>query len=359
MAIFIGFESGNSYVKSVSSIRGSKPDIYLNTLTSVDEEQAFNPFNNERYNDVYEVEHNREKLYYRVGLPLQSLNQESSSMDDPSRYKKIEYKIECLISIYRQISQVTNSRELLYVTTGVPTKHYGNKTVSDSIIKQLRGTHCVNGRNFTISEVAIIGQCESTYYSELLNESGEANPTFAVQASDKNLMYIDIGHGTTDYCQVQRLIVGEKAQIPGFKAVWAKIKKAAEKDEEFKAANPLILGIEGQLQSTGIITFNNIKVNVVQEREKELFKYAKKIIEHLSKELEDRSYNEVIVCGGGCIGLEKYLLEVVNETYSNSSLRNRFRFLNNAQESNAIGYLRFGLNVLSRNSLKSVREDNF
>lgn len=97
MTIFIGFESGNSYVKSVSSIQWSKPDVYLNTLTSVEEDQAFSPFNGKKYEDVYEVEVNGEKLYYRVGLPLQSLNQESSSMDDPSRYKKIEYKIECQI----------------------------------------------------------------------------------------------------------------------------------------------------------------------------------------------------------------------------------------------------------------------
>lgn len=352
MTIFIGFESGNSYVKSVSSIQWSKPDVYLNTLTSVEEDQAFSPFNGKKYEDVYEVEVNGEKLYYRVGLPLQSLNQESSSMDDPSRYKKIEYKIECLISIYRQISQAANNRELICVTTGVPTKHYGNKSVSESIKNQLIGTHCINGRNFTISEVAIIGQCESTYYSELLNERGEANPKFAVEASEKNLMYIDIGHGTTDYCQVQRLVVAEKAQIPGMKSVWSKIKKSAEKDEDFKATNPLILGIEGQLQKTGKITFNNITVDVEKERNKELNNYAKKVIEHLSKELEDRSYNEIIICGGGSIGLEKYLLKVINETYSHNSLRDRFRFLNNAQESNAIGYLRFGLNVLSRNNIE-------
>lgn len=353
MAIFVGFESANSYVKSVSSIPGSKSDIYLNTLTLVEEEEAFNQLNGDKYEDVYEVEIDNKKHYYRVGLPLESSNQESSSSNDIKRYKKLEWKVESLIAIYRQLLQGPDTKDFVYITTGVPTKHAGIPDVVTDIQKQLEGTHKVNGRSFLVREVAVITQGESTYYHELLNERGESNVPFVVRVSKKNLMFVDIGHGTTDFCHIQRLIPGKRSQIPGMSFVWEKLKRIAEKnDKDFKAANAPILGISEQLQESGKIIFNNIAVDVDinQERDKALQNYADKIIDQLSKDgLEDSTYNEIIFCGGGSIGLKRYLNISIAKKYENEGLRSRFRFLENAQEANAQGYLKYGLNVLASN----------
>jgi hypothetical protein len=350
MTIFVGFESANSYVKSVSSIPGSKVDIYLNTLTFVDEDEVFDPFSGERYPDVYEVEmKNGEKIYCRVGFPLESDNQTSSSGDDIKRYETLEWKVESLIAIFRQLSQGPDTKEFLCVTTGVPTKHAGNTDVIETIKNQLIGTHTVNGRSFLIKDVAVISQAESTYYHELLNDRGEANKPFVVRVKNFNLMYIDIGHGTTDYFHVQRLVPGKRSQINGMSSVWEKIKRIAEqKDPLFKVTNAPILGIESQLQSSGVITFKNITVDVSEEREKELEKYADKILSHLSKDgLEDMLYNEIIFCGGGAVGLRKYLEKVIQKRYATPSLRERFRFLDDSQEANARGYLKYSMNVLA------------
>ncbi|MGG4330397.1 ParM/StbA family protein [Priestia megaterium] len=350
MAIFLGFESANSYVKSISTVEDSKPDIYLNTLTSVDEEDAISELNGKRHNGVYEVEINKEKLYYRVGRTLQSGNQTSSSSDDIKRYSSLEWKIESLIAIFRQLEQGINRTEHIYVVTGVPTKHAGLDTVKATINNQLVGTHKVNGWEFRIIEVAVISQAESTYYHELLNDQGEANKRFVLNSNEKELMYIDLGHGTTDYCHVSGLVPGKRSQISGMVSVWEKLKRVAEKQkEDFKATNATILGIEKQLQTSGKIKYRNIEVDITVEREKEMQKYADRIISHLSKDgLEDTLYNEIIFCGGGSIGLKPYLETAIMKHYGEDTLRKRFRFLEDAQASNANGYLKYAINFFGK-----------
>lgn len=350
MAIFIGFESANSFVKSVSSINESELDIYLNTLTVVDEKEAINALTGKHYEDIYEVVLKGEKLYYRVGLPLESDNQTSSSSDDFKRYETDEWKVESLIAIYKQLDQAKKTSDFLYVTTGVPTKHAGIPSVIAAIKKQLEGTHTINGRDFLIKEVAVITQGESTYYHELLNDKGESNIPFVVRASKKNLMYIDIGHGTADFCAIQKLVPGKRSQEDGMISVWEKIKSAAENlDDYFKVSNPPILGFAEQLHTSDEINFNNIRVDVKEVKEKEMQQYAEKILNRLSKDgLEDLSYNEIIFCGGGSVGLKPYLEQAIHSKYEKESLRARFRFLNDAQAANASGYLKYGLNSLSQ-----------
>lgn len=347
MTIFIGFESANSYVKSVSSIESSKSDVYLNTLTTIDPEESKEKDGKLKHG-IYEIDGE----YYKVGMALKgSQNQKSSGKDGLERYSDPLWKVESLISIYKQLEQKPyhneDSMDIVSVVTGVPTNHWGIDKVESAIKQQLSGTQTVNGHTFFVKNVDLVSQSESCFYDEILNEEGQTRKEFAIHAAGKDLLYIDIGHGTTDFCHIQDLIVHKRHAFRGMKRVWEELITAAiRKNPVFKTVNPDPLKLERILQETGEIKFNGVSVDVSEERKRYLQRYANEVIGELSTNLEDRIYDEIVFCGGGSIGLKPYLENAILNIYTEEGQVNRFRFLKNPQISNARGYMKFAINTL-------------
>lgn len=206
MAIFVGGESANSFIKMVSSV--SKLDVagnpivdtYLNTLTEVDRYDAYDEISGTLRPQYYEVD----GVYYQVGLKAETSEQDNSYLDGIERYKHPNFKIETLIAIYRQLERDNKFDEPIYYVTGVPIKHF-NKTVEETIRDVLvtNVPHIVNGKPINIKYVKVIKQALSSYYNDLLDNNARPNADFYLSIKDKNLLYFDIGWGTSD---VQRIV---------------------------------------------------------------------------------------------------------------------------------------------------------
>ncbi len=349
--IVVGFESANSYIKGYSSYEGSEAIRYLNSLTEV--EEPINLLNGKQYEDVYAVEvkdkntGKNETLYFRAGLPFESKKQKTSSNLGIERYKTPQWRNESLIAVFKMIDVHGLNNPQLHVVTGVPSSHVTESAVED-IRNALTGTWKINSKSFTIAKVSVVPQGLASFYHLLLNEKGEVRPDFYERYKALNICLIDIGHGSLDFVPVDRLVPGKQKEDAGMGSVWETLRlKAEAKNDRFKAMNSKVLGIEEHLQTSGRFVYNNIEIDVQDEWERELKKYADSILEYLDQELEDTKYNKLFITGGGSILLGNkdynFLRRAMKERYSDIALQDRLEFVENPQYSNVYGYVKFGL----------------
>ena len=353
MAIFVGGESANSFIKMVSSV--SKLDVagnpivdtYLNTLTEVDKYDAYDDISGILRPGYYEVE----GIYYQVGLKAETSEQDNSYLDGIERYKHPNFKIETLIAIYRQLERDNKFDEPIYYVTGVPIKHF-NKTVEETIKDVLiRNTpHIVNGKPINIKNVKVIKQALSSYYNDLLDNDARPNADFYLSIKEKNLLYFDIGWGTSD---VQRIVDGKPlgdSHLEGVITIVDKIYKDAIslntiESDKLKALGVPKLGFHNVIK-TGILKCSrDTELDMSKSRKKHVSSFLNSISRLTKSDFELSNIDTIYFCGGGSIALERDIKQHFKEFfgYNDIQMEKKFVFVSGAQQSNARGYYKFAL----------------
>jgi hypothetical protein len=350
--LYVGFESANSYIKAVGSESNCEVDVYLNTLTESTKEDYDNQTNGlaKTSDAVYEVEGN----YFKVGKkPTQAKKQGSSSSSNITRYKSPSYRWESLIAIFRQVENVLQDNAVIRVVTGVPTDHAVNPDAEKFIQNNLCGKHKVNGKELYIASVDVISQGESTFYSEVFNDKAGINEEFVLEISNSDedeitqLLYIDIGHGTTDYRVVSDFSTyeTENLEVTGISEVWNELLKfTKERFPKISAKKPTVLALEKDFQTTGKFEYKLIDIDISEKRDELLQKYANQVINEIYDTFREITFDQIRITGGGAIALEKYLLNSINQIeQGDKKQRERYVLLNKdiRQKSNALGYLRY------------------
>lgn len=351
--LYVGFESANSYIKAVGSESNGEVDVYLNTLTDSSKEDYENSTNGlaKTSDVVYEIEGH----YFKVGKkPTQAKKQDSSSSSSITRYKSPEYRWESLIAIFRQVENVLQDNAVIRVVTGVPTNHAVDPDAEKFIQNNLCGKHKVNGKELYIGSVDVISQGESTFFSEVFTDEAGINNEFVLEVSNPDedeitqLLYIDIGHGTTDYRVVSDFSTfeTENFEITGISEVWNELLKfAKEKFPKITASKPTVLALEKYFQTTGTFEYKKVDIDVSAKREELLQEYANKVIKTIYTDaFRDLTFDQIRITGGGAIALENYLLKSIDQIeQGDKKLKERYVFLdkNIRQKSNALGYLRY------------------
>lgn len=356
--LYCGFESANSYIKAVGS-ELNKPvdvnndiDVYLNTLTESSKEDYQNQNNSlaKTSDSIYEIE-NR---YFKVGKKPTHKGQDSSSSSSVTRYKTPEYRWESIIAIYRQVVNVIEDNCVIRVVTGVPTDHANDPDAEKFIQNNLCGKHKINGKEIHIASVDVISQGESTFYSEVFNDSAGVNEEFVLNVSNPDedeitqLLYIDIGHGTTDYRVIRDFSTYETEhyKLTGISEVWTELlKNTVAKFPKISSSNPTVMALEKQFQTTGKFEHKLVDVDVTEKREELLQQYATKVIKAIYGDaFRDVTFDQIRITGGGAIALEKYLLKAIDEIeLGDKKKKDRYKFIDKEirQKSNALGYLRY------------------
>lgn len=353
MAIFIGGESANSFIKMVSSV--SKLDVagnpivdtYLNTLTEVDKYDAYDEISGALRPQYYEVD----SVYYQVGLKAETSEQDNSYLDGIERYKHPNFKIETLIAIYRQLERDNKFDEPIYYVTGVPIKHF-NKTVEETIRDVLvaNAPHVVNGKPINIKGVKVIKQALSSYYNDLLDNNAKPNADFYLSIKDKNLLYFDIGWGTSD---VQRIVDGKPlgdSHLEGVITIVEKIYKDAIslgtiESDKLKALGVPKLGFHNAIK-TGILKCSrDTELDMSKSRKKHVSSFLNSVSRLTKSDFELSNIDTVYFCGGGAIALERDIKQHFKEFfgYNDIQMEKKFVFVAGAQQSNARGYYKFAL----------------
>ena len=356
MAIFVGGESANSTVKMVSSVsevdsKTGSPvvDTYINTLTIVDKNDAFNDLDGKFYDNYYEVD----GTYYKVGEEAETESQDNSSIDDIERYKLPEYRIETIISIYRQLAKANRFGESVYYVTGVPTRHSNNPEVEKYIVDSLVNSspHVVNGKSIDIKEVKVIKQGLASYYNDLLNDDSSVNVDFFREIDGKNLLYMDLGWGTTD---IQRISNRKPDGDEGFsgvktivESVYTDAKNLETKDSaKLTSLSVPLLGFHNVITDGILKASRELSFDMVDSRGKHVENFVNRLIKLVSSsKFKISNIDKVYVCGGGSIGLKEDIKRIFQThfEYSDEVIEEKFVFVEEAQQSNARGYYKFAL----------------
>lgn len=353
---YVGYESANSFIKAASD-KSEKVSIYRNTLTNSSKEEYNNNLNglSKKEDKVYEIE----GKYYKVGKNItDSKEQTTSSSSNTSRYSTPEYKIESLIAIFGEIEDhLVTEKNIVKVVTGVPTLHALDQDVEDTIKKSLEGKHIINSKEIYIQSVDVISQGEATFYGEVFTDNATINNDFVLETSNPDedeltkLLYIDIGHGTTDFRVVNEFSTYETdfAQMTGMMEVWRELYKKLMKDKKSKLREkkPVVLGLEKHFRHSGKFNYKGVDVDIAEDRENLLQKYANDIIQKISSDdsLRDLVFDQIRITGGGSILLRKgYLQNAIEEVEGGDEQQiARYVFLDEekSQISNVLGYLRY------------------
>lgn len=356
MAIFIGGESANSFIKMVSSeskldVAGNPiVDTYLNTLTEVDRYDAYDDISGSLRPQHYEID----GVYYQVGLKAETSEQDNSYLDGIERYKHPNFKIETLIAIYRQLEKSGKFDEPIYYVTGVPIKHF-NKTVEDTIREVLIANHTVNNKPINIKGVKVIKQALSSYYNDLLNNEAKPNADFYLSVKEKNLLYFDIGWGTSD---VQRIVDGKPfgdGHLEGVITIVDKIYKDAIsmrtlESDKLKALGVPKLGFHNVIK-TGILKCSrDMELDMSKSRKKHVSSYLNAVSRLTKSDFELSNIDIVYFCGGGAIALERDIKTHFKDFfgYNDIQMEKKFVFVSGAQQSNARGYYKFALKYFKK-----------
>lgn len=343
LEFYVGTECGNGFVKSCSNVKEyGKVDIYLNTLKTVEKSDYEKSQLGSGYNkdEVYSID----GKYYIVG---KKPNKDEDTLDnsDKSRYFSDKFKVALLISIYRQIKDVPNhSSYNTYVVTGLPTEHSEDEGLKEEIEKFYKKTHTINNSTIRISGLEAIAQGEAAFYSELYNNGEESEDyiletTPDIEDMEFNTLYIDLGHVTTDFRRIRDYSVVDGSQMYGMQRTWKQLIKIAKEQNSGLAKHPA-LTLEEQLRKSGFIDIQKETANVSKERDILLKEYAKEIIGKISQAFNDIYFDSIRFCGGGSILMKDYLLAEIKEKHK-TNLRHieRYKFLDNPQERNSLGYL--------------------
>jgi hypothetical protein len=354
MAILIGFEAANSFVKATSTITAGEVDTYLNTLTRYPESAAIDDFTNAIKRGFYKIG----DAFYKPGQDLKTKDTETSSSTKGNRYTSPDRKYyrECLVAIYKQLEKekirdVFN--ENIYVVTGIPVKDVKNyeKDIQELLLAN-DGKHTVNNKTFTIKGVKVISQGLSGFYDEAVGFDGEFLADFVNEAEEKEYLYTDIGFGSTDFQWISDLAPREARGMEGFGTVISEINNWAKKQdtgyaddnlEDFALIKPLIKG-----------NVLNVTVNEVTVDKDEFFlSFATKVITRLEQDpFKITMYQKIKFCGGGAIALKSYLIKALNDK-GYEKLVSRCEFNDElAQVKNARGYLKYGLRFFKKQGVE-------
>lgn len=360
MAIFIGGESANSFIKMVSSeskldVAGNPiVDTYLNTLTEVDKYDAYDDVSGKLRPQHYEVD----GVYYQVGLKAETSEQDNSYLDGIERYKHPNFRIETLIAIYRQLEKNNKFDEPIYYVTGVPIKHF-NKTVEETIREVLiaNGNNVVNGKPINIKEVKVIKQALSSYYNDLLDYNAKPNANFYLSVKDKNLLYFDIGWGTSD---VQRIVDGKPmgdGHLDGVITIVDRIYKDAIslgtiESDKLKALGVPKLGFHNVVK-TGILKCSrDMELDMSKSRKKHVASFLNAMSRLTKSDFEISNIDTIYFCGGGAIALEDDIKQHFKDFFGYNDIQasKKFIFVSGAQQSNARGYYKFALKYFRKDT---------
>ena len=338
--LFIGTECGNGFVKSCFQ---GKVDTYLNTLYEVKESD---------YNKKsLSVSANKDEVfkvgdrYFKAGKKPLSKEYITFNSTDKNKYFTEDFKSAFLISIYKQLRAVEDFSSCnTYVVTGLPTEHAEDERLKEEISKFYEKTHMVNDQTFRIKGLEVIAQGEACFYSEVYQDGAEnaeyiLETTPQIEGTEFNTMYIDIGHKTCDYRLINDYSVQSGYEIPGMEKMWTElIATAKEQNAELSGFSPLLL--EEQLRSCGVIDIEDETADVTVERDKKLSKYADDILSTLKKEFAEKRLHSIRFCGGGSLAMRPYLDKKIDELHKeNPKHKRRYKFLENPQSRNAVGYL--------------------
>lgn len=339
--LFLGTECGNGFTKSCFL---GKEDNYLNTLYEV-EESDYNKGSlavKVNQDEVFKVG----GRYFKVGKKPLSKEYITFNSTDKNKYFKEEFKAAFLISLFRQLRAVRDfSTCNIYVVTGVPTEHAEDDQLRDEISKFYEKTHTVNDQTIRIKGLEVIAQGEAAFYSEVYRQ-GKENAEYILETTPKiegtefNIMYVDLGHKTCDYRLINDYSVRGGAEIEGMEDIWTQLIKMAQKQNRALIGfSPLLL--EEQLREGGEIDIEDETADVTVERDAILSKYAERILDRLKMgEFAEKRLHSIRFCGGGSLALRPYLEKKIAETHKeNPKLINRYKFLENPQTRNAVGYL--------------------
>ena len=339
--LFWGGECGNGFVKSC--FRG-EVDTYLNTLYEVEEsdynKKALSVTVNK--DEVFKVN----GRYFKVGKKPLGKDYITLNSTDKNKYFTDNFRDAFLISIYKQLRTVEDFSSCnTYVVTGLPTEHAEDEQLREEISKFYEKTHMVNDQTFRIKGLEVIAQGEACFYSEVYKD-GEENAEYilettpSIEGTEFNTMYVDLGHKTCDYRLINDYSVQSGYEIPGMEDIWTKLIKVAQKQNRALIGfQPLLL--EEQLRSSGKIDIEDETADVTNERDQLLSQYAKDILSELKKgEFANKILHSIRFCGGGSLAMRPYLDKAIDDMHKeNPKHKKRYKFLENPQSRNSIGYL--------------------
>lgn len=293
----IGIEAANSYVK----VKGPNGEIvYPNVkrIVGYGEENLLGSDNT----PIYRIGSNN----YIVGD--RKFDFISSSSRESDRYSSSDFKTESLIAIAKSLGQSGN----VTLVTGLPSSHYRDGRVRQSVVNSLRGAHKVyvndEARYIVVEKVHVILQPFAALISVLCDEFGNIRLDELTQTTN---VVVDIGWGTTDVA----ILDGSKliAHIPVSYSMYNAYKRIEEQiRRDFPQTSSLTftpLELEDQLRDGNTFKKSGDNYDVSEIKETAFKIAAGEIMRSIKNEVQLAEYDHVFFAGGGVSALSEYLSE--------------------------------------------------
>lgn len=360
--LVIGFESANSSVKSVSTVH-EEGFIYINSLLEVSEDNAKEVISQELFTGYYEID----GRYYTVSKNFTSPEVKSSWDVQPTRYKTPEFKIECLIAIYKHVEKIAveSSDDVVevFAVTGLPINHVKDDAVVQSVKDALENTnekpyHVVNGRKFKISEVKCTEQGLAAWLNDLMLPTGQYDAEKYTEFKKQNVIYCDNGFGTGDAILISEGKPFDRKALSGMQSAVTKVKNAIEERNASLGTSNFDIHLWNDVLRDG---FEVVPPGTFTDEEKEIIlklkfeaytSLAKSIVKELhNMKISMNLVHKVVFLGGGTIELESYIDRELTRLGITGAKRNAYVFINNEKDArlaNARGYLKFAKRYFSK-----------
>jgi plasmid segregation protein ParM len=303
----IVWETANSSIKVHAG--GDNTLVYHNTLTEVPQEKLKNRINKDASNDsIYTIEG---KNYYVGKLK----NYITNTNKDDQRYRLPSFYKSSIIAL----SQFVEDKDVIYSVTGLPARHYNDKTIKElkELFENKVHTVIVNGKekSFEIKQLDVLLQPVGTYYYSMVGEDGKTTELYSHLINGKTLI-IDIGFGSTDFAEI---IEGELknpkesglAMNDVYQALIEKMKLKFSNDD-IASANLKPLEVMDQLREKHIVNYSRQDYDIKDIKEDTYKDYAERIISGVTRSLAFKDYDTVIFTGGGSTELQEYLGLFIN-----------------------------------------------
>ncbi|BCD26931.1 hypothetical protein BC30090_p404 (plasmid) [Bacillus cereus] len=304
VVLAVGFESANGFVKTASDVH---QEAYLNTIREITDPTTEKDLIAKAYGKtVFKVG----EKYFQISALESS---KSSSGENIRRYKTLEYKIESLIAIFKNIQKldVTDAVINVHAATGVPANHFNIKSVQTDLDSNLVGKHTVNDIEFEVLSVASTLQPLAAFAKRIFNADGSPdNAKINHYMKDEyKVLIIDVGFGSTDYAEIVAGSLKKTYKTLGMREVYENILNRAYAEEEMLrtfALNEFF--IESESRKGNSITKGQYKVDITDIKKEEFKKKVGNVANETGQNgLQYDTYDEVLFVGGGVEALKEEL----------------------------------------------------
>jgi hypothetical protein len=309
----MGLDLGNGYIKLKTNDKVFvEPSVY-SVVPQVDFQQG----------EDYTVSIGDMSFYVGNSALASNLKLMSAvgSFDALSRYTSKEYQYllySFLAVVYEQDVVIEN------LVLGLPNNHF--KTCKAALTeqftnKQYQVKYKGHAINIILENVQVLPQPMGLYFRE--------------EITDKHVMVVDLGSGTNDYTEFDRLggISAMFSNMDGLKKYHLEVLQYLQR--EYPASKMQLSDVSNILKD-GLKDMQNNHINVVDRYIQSLqTKYAGYILQPIIEQYDHLSYfDEVMITGGGALTFKDAILEKQAEVAN-------IRIVEEAQMANAEGFYLF------------------